>query len=269
MTELKDMSYWYDPGKTVIKDVSVEIADGRIYGLLGLNGSGKSTLLKLMAGLLFPKKGQVLCNGETTGSRKPETLQDIAFMPAELSLYKESPARFAALNSVFYPRFSRSVLDDCMKEFGIDPETSDLTKLSLGYQHRFMLSYLLSLGTGLILLDEPLNGMDMPSRNIFRKLLMRHLRDDQTIVISTHIMNDVENIVSDIIIVRNDGSLFCDSLESLARKYTYGISASPEGALYSENCAEGFRVLKENTDGSECDIPVEILFNAVTKGAIK
>ena len=89
MTELKDMSYWYDPGKTVIKDVSVEIADGRIYGLLGLNGSGKSTLLKLMAGLLFPKKGQVLCNGETTGSRKPETLQDIAFMPAELSLYKE------------------------------------------------------------------------------------------------------------------------------------------------------------------------------------
>ena len=269
MTELKDMSYWYDPGKTVIKDVSAEIADGRIYGLLGLNGSGKSTLLKLMAGLLFPKKGQVLCNGETTGSRKPETLQDIAFMPAELSLYKESPARFAALNSVFYPRFSRSVLDDCMKEFGIDPETSDLTKLSLGYQHRFMLSYLLSLGTGLILLDEPLNGMDMPSRNIFRKLLMRHLRDDQTVVVSTHIMNDVENIVSDIIIVRNDGSLFCDSLESLARKYTYGISASPEGALYSENCAEGFRVLKENTDGSECDIPVEILFNAVTKGVIK
>ena len=118
-----------------------------------------------------------------------------------------------------------------MKEFGIDPETSDLTKLSLGYQHRFMLSYLLSLGTGLILLDEPLNGMDMPSRNIFRKLLMRHLRDDQTVVVSTHIMNDVENIVSDIIIVRNDGSLFCDSLESLARKYTYGISASPEGRV--------------------------------------
>ena len=269
MTELKNMSYWYDPGKPVIRDASMEVADGRIYGLLGLNGSGKSTLLKLMAGLLFPKEGQILHNGINAGDRNPVTLQDIAFMPAEISLPKENPARFVSLHSVFYPRFSRHILEDCMKEFGIDPETPDLEKLSLGYKHRFMLSYLLSLGTGIILLDEPLNGMDSPSRNIFRRLLMRHLRDDQTVVISTHIMNDVEKIVTDIIIVKNDGTLFCASMGDMAEKYSYGISASPEGALYAENCAEGFRVLRENTGNGEGDIPVEILFNAVTKGAIQ
>ena len=125
------------------------------------------------------------------------------------------------------------------------------------------------MGTGLILLDEPLNGMDPPSRTIFRKLLMRHLRDDQTVVMSTHIMNDVEKIVTDVIIVRNDGTLFCASMSDMAEKYSYGISASAEGALYAENCPEGFRVLRENTGRSEGDIPVEILFNAVTKGAIK
>lgn len=269
MTELKHMSYWYDPGKTVIRDASMEAAEGRIYGLLGLNGSGKSTLLKLMAGLLFPKEGQVLHKGINAGDRDPATLRNIAFMPAEISLPKESLNRFVSLNSVFYPRFSRSILDDCMKEFGIDPETPDLGKLSLGYKHRFMLSCLLSLGTGLILLDEPLNGMDPPSRTIFRKLLMRHLRDDQTVVMSTHIMNDVEKIVTDVIIVRNDGTLFCASMSDMAEKYSYGISASAEGALYAENCPEGFRVLRENTGRSEGDIPVEILFNAVTKGAIK
>ena len=82
-------------------------------------------------------------------------------------------------------------------------------------------------------------------------------------------MNDVEKIVTDVIIVKNDGTLFCASMGDMAEKYSYGISASPEGALYAENCAEGFRVLRENTGNGEGDIPVEILFNAVTKGAIQ
>ena len=207
MTEFNAVWYWYDYGHTVIRNASVQLGEGRIYGLLGLNGAGKSTLLKLASGLLFPKRGKVLHNGIDVAERRVETLQDIVFMPSEFDLRKESLEKFVKLNSVFYPRFSREVLDDCLGEFGIDPRTRNLEELSLGNRHKFMLGFLLSLGTGLILLDEPLNGMDLPSRGMFRKLLMRHLRDDQSVVVSTHVMSDVERIVSDVIVLRDDGAL--------------------------------------------------------------
>ena len=245
MTEFNDVWYWYDYGHTVIRNASVQLGEGRIYGLLGLNGAGKSTLLKLASGLLFPKRGKVLHNGVDVADRRVETLQDIVFMPSEFDLRKESLEKFVKLNSVFYPRFSREVLDDCLGEFGIDPRT------------------------GLILLDEPLNGMDLPSRGMFRKLLMRHLRDDQTVVVSTHVMSDVDRIVSDVTVLRDDGTLFCSPLDSLSRRYSFGISSSADGALYCESCAEGYRVLGRNATGAESDIPLEILFNAVIKGAIE
>lgn len=276
MMELKNVTYWYDPARVVINNVSASLSGGRVYGLLGLNGSGKTTLLKLMSGLLFPKEGEILADGRSVGSRSAEVLSEIAFMPSKFSLRKESIDRYVALNSVFYPSFSLSVLDDCFKEFGIDPQTRNLSELSLGNSHKFMFSFLLSLGTRVLLLDEPLNGMDVPSRNQFRRLLIRHMRDDQTVVISTHVMADVENILSDVMILRKDGSLFGDSVESLSRKYSFGISGSPDGCLYAENCAEGYKVIRENSgegefdaDGEGSGVPMEILFNAVTKGVIK
>ena len=269
MTELKEVWYWYEYGQTVIRDASADIEDGRIYGLLGLNGAGKSTLLKLMAGLLFPKKGELLHDGEKVADRKVETLQDIVFMPAEFELRNESLEKFVSLNCIFYPRFNRAVLDDCLKEFGIDPATPSLEQLSLGNRHKFMFSFLLSLGAGLMLLDEPLNGMDLPSRGMFRKLLMRHLRDDQSVVVSTHVMPDVEKIVSDVMVLRHDGTLFCAYVDGLSRRYSYGISSSSEGAIYAESCAEGYRVLRRNEDGCESGIPMDMLFNAVIKGGIE
>ena len=107
MTEFNDVWYWYDYGHTVIRNASVQLGEGRIYGLLGLNGAGKSTLLKLASGLLFPKRGKVLHNGVDVADRRVETLQDIVFMPSEFDLRKESLEKFVKLNSVFYPRFSR------------------------------------------------------------------------------------------------------------------------------------------------------------------
>ena len=269
MTELKDVWYWYEYGQTVIRDASAAVGDGRIYGLLGLNGAGKSTLLKLMAGLLFPKKGEILCGGENVADRKVETLQDVVFMPAEFELRNESLEKFVSLNSVFYPRFSRAVLDDCLKKFGIDPGTRSLEQLSLGNRHKFMLSFLLSLGAKLMLLDEPLNGMDLPSRGMFRKLLMRHLRDDQSVVVSTHVVSDVERIVSDVMVLRNDGTLFSASVDELSRRYSYGISSSAEDTVYAESCAEGYRVLRRNDDACESGIPMDMLFNAVINGGIE
>ena len=111
--------------------------------------------------------------------------------------------------------------------------------------------------------------MDLQSRGMYRKLLMRHLRNDQSVVVSTHVMSDVDRIVSDLMVLRNDGTLFCGSVDELSRRYSYGISSSAEGALYAESCAGGYRVLRRNEDACESGIPTDMLFNAVIKGVIE
>ncbi len=130
-------------------------------------------------------------------------------------------------------------------------------------------SFVMALGTSVLLLDEPLNGMDIPSRATCRKLLMRHLRDDQTAVISTHVVSDVENLLTDVMILGEDGSLFCSQMEDLAGRYAYGISCTEDGAVYAETCAEGYRVLRENDVSQDSGLPLDMVFNAVMKGGIR
>ena len=126
MIELNNVTYWYTADKPVISEASAHIAEGRIYGLLGLNGSGKTTLLKLISGMLFPKKGEIVIAGNNSRNREIAYLQNIAFMPATVQLPKQSVDKFTSLNSVFYPTFSKPVLMDCLNEFGIDYDTPNL-----------------------------------------------------------------------------------------------------------------------------------------------
>lgn len=269
MIDIKNLSFHYKVGHPVIRNLDLEILDGRIYGLMGLNGTGKTTLLNLIAGLLFPCEGSVLRDDREVSGRDVETLQNVVLMPAEYELPKASIKKFIARHAVFYPAFSNGIFSDCLREFGIDSETKNLQALSLGQKHKFMLSFVLATGAGLLLLDEPLNGMDIPSRNAFRKLLMKYLGESQSVIISTHIAKDVENILSDVIILKDDGNTFCRPLEEVSRQYSSGIDSSAAEALYAEPCAEGFRVIRENNGDAESDIPLELLFNAVTKGGLK
>lgn len=269
MIELENASYWYSPEHPVIRNVSARIGEGRVYGLLGLNGSGKTTLMKLMSGLLFPKEGKVLSDGIEARRRDVSTLLKVSYMEADLSFPKESLERFVSLNSVFYPDFRKEIFEDCLESLGMDPGMKNLEALSYGEKHKVMFSFVMALGTSFLLLDEPLNGMDIPSRAACRKLLMRHLRDDQTAVISTHVVSDVENLLTDVMILGDDGSLFCSQMEDLAGRYAYGISGTSDGAVYAEACAEGYRVLRENNGAQDSGLPLDMVFNAVIKGGIR
>lgn len=271
MIELKNACYAYKPARPVIRNASASLTGGNIYGLLGLNGTGKTTLLKLMAGMLFPKSGQVLSDGQDADLRTAEMLGQTALMPAGFSLPSESLTRFVSLNAPFYPGFSRPVLLDGLSAFGIGTDTKNLATLSPGQRHKFLLAFLLSLGCRHLLLDEPLNGMDAPSRTVFRKLLARHLRDDQTVVISTHVLTDVERILTHAMILRTDGTLFCRSLEEIGAAYCFAVTPSPDGALYAENGPAGYRTLRPAGDGegTETDIPLDLLFNAVSRDCLR
>ncbi len=272
MLELEHVTYGYGKGAPVIRNLSTSILRGRIYGLLGANAAGKTTLLNLMSGLLFPVEGRITMDGRDITKRDPETLEKTALMSSEFQFTKKWKIMdFVRLHSGFYPDFSLTVLEDCLEGFGIDMENTMLNAMSLGQKHKVLFSILLSFGTDLLLLDEPLNGMDMPSRGVFRKMLMKHLREDQTVIISSHTVPDIETLLTDVMILREDGSCFCETIENISARYSFGTSRSDSGAVYSEPCAGGIRVIKEkeaDTD-TESEVSLELLFNAVNKGIIK
>lgn len=269
MIQFENLSYWYSPDRPVLRNISARVNEGRIYGLLGPNGAGKTTMMKLMAGLIFPKEGTVLCDGKNVRERDVETILKTSFMEADITFLKESLRRFTSMNSVFYPDFSQEILDDCLNTLEIDQGLNNLESLSYGEKHKVMFSFNLALGSKTLLLDEPLNGMDIPSRAACRKLLMKHLREDQSAVISTHVVSDVDNLLTDVMILGKNGELFCSPMEELSSKYSYGISGSDKGAVYAEACAEGYRVLRPNESGQESELPLDMIFNAYIKGGIR
>lgn len=265
MVELKNVSFGYNPNKNVIEDLSLNLEEGRFYGLLGKNGTGKTTLMKIISGILFSKEGYVNIDGNNPGDRKLETLQEIFMMPADFTFPKMSLEKYVYLYSSFYPKFNKDILDDCLDNFEINKKITSINKLSLGEKHKISVSLAISFGTKLILFDEAANGMDIPTRKMFRKMLMKHIKEDQTVVLSTHVVQDIENLLTDIIVLRKGQKTFISSLDDIRSKYSFGIQSNEEGAIYSEPCAEGYRVICNNTNNDDTEVSLELLFNAFTK----
>lgn len=269
MITLSNVSYGYEKGSAVVRNMDFNIGHGRIYGLTGRNGAGKTTLLKLLYGEIFPKTGKILADGADVSGRDAGTLGKMFFMPAEFGFGHLSTDRFIRLYSPFYASFDEQVLKDCLEAFGMSPDIPDLQKLSSGQKRKVLLGFALATRPDYLLLDEPLDGMDIPSRDIFRKMLISHMTDRQTAVISTHTVADMENLLTDVIILRPDGSVFASSISELAAKYSFAEDISAEGAVYSEPSAGGYRVIRKNISGEDSPVRMEMLFNAVTKGAVK
>ena len=265
MVELKNVSFGYNPNKNVIEDLSFNLEEGRFYGLLGKNGTGKTTLMKIISGILFSKEGYVNIEGNNPRDRKLETLQEIFMMPADFTFPKMSLEKYVSLYSSFYPKFNNDILDDCLDNFEINKNIKSIDKLSLGEKHKIAVSLAISFGTKLILFDEAANGMDIPTRKMFRKMLMKHISEDQTVVLSTHVVQDIENLLTDIIVLRKGQKTFISSLDDIRNKYSFGIQSNEEGAIYSEPCAEGYRVICNNTNNDDTEVSLELLFNALTK----
>ena len=166
MVELKNVSFGYNPNKNVIEDLSLNLEEGRFYGLLGKNGTGKTTLMKIISGILFSKEGYVNIEGNNPRDRKLETLQEIFMMPADFTFPKMSLEKYVSLYSSFYSKFNKDILDDCLDNFEINKNIKSIDKLSLGEKHKIAVSLAISFGTKLILFDEAANGMDIPTRKL-------------------------------------------------------------------------------------------------------
>jgi ABC-2 type transport system ATP-binding protein len=267
MIAIKNLTFNYaKKQQPLFNELDCELQTGSIVGLLGKNGAGKTTLLKLMIGLLFPDKGDISILGHEPAKRQPSLLQDVFFVSEEFYLPPISINNYVKANAGFYPRFDKELLLRLIKDFEL-PETKSLQKLSYGQKKKFLISFALATKCHLLVLDEPTNGLDIPSKSIFRKVLAGSLDEDQLVIISTHQVKDVENLIDKVLMLDNGKFIMQKDLYEIGSQLNFSTVSSAEGEhiLYSEMVPGGFRVITQQENGTS-NVDIELLFNAIANG---
>lgn len=263
MIAFKNVCFSYRRNVPVLSNLSLQIEPGTVCGLLGRNGVGKSTMLYLTAGLLRPRSGQVLCNGYIPSDRQVNFLNDIFIVPEEFDLPPITLDEYVRINSVFYPKFNLDLMHSILEIFAL-PGNINLGALSLGQKKKAFLSFALACNTSILLLDEPTNGLDITAKRMFRAAITAAMTDDKTIIISTHQVYDVENILDHVVIADNNRILLNRPMIDIQTKLRFGYTQDPEQAkraLFSIPMPGGFNVVEFLDDPDrETEVNLETLF---------
>jgi len=264
MIHLDNLSFGYERNP-LFSNLSLSIPAGRICGLLGKNGVGKTTLLKLISGLRFAQSGECLVMDSRSAARPPKLLQELFFLPEEFMLPSISVKEYERMFSPFFPRFDPQRFSQYMQGFELDP-AENLHAFSFGQKKKFILAFGLATDCLLMLLDEPTNGLDIPSKSQFRRILAAEISDNRLFIIATHQARDLENIIDSVIILDSGDVIFNHSLEVVATRLSVHFQPEPpddDTALHIEKVPGGYSVVTENVEGEETLIDLEILFNTV------
>jgi ABC-2 type transport system ATP-binding protein len=265
MIEIKDLSFRYGKTKAMVFDhFSLDLAQGAVYGLLGKNGTGKSTLLYLLTGLLRRQGGSITYKGVDVALRYPVVLQEMFLVPEEFSMPEVSMKQFVKVNAPFYPRFSEAILKDCLHEFELN-EDINLGELSMGQKKKAFMSFALATNTSLVLMDEPSNGLDIPSKSQFRKVIAKGMTDNKTVIISTHQVRDIDSLLDHVVMIDGSEVLLNASVNEICDKLNFveqGMNEPTDGALYFQPSVQGNSVIYPNTAHEESNLNLEVLFNA-------
>lgn len=267
MIKLTDLTFGYKKNQLLFHDLNLELFPGKIYGLFGMNGAGKTTLLKHMAGLLFARQGNCTIFDQDVAARYPEVMANIFVIPEEFALPDINISTFVKLHAPFYPRFDQSLLEKYLQEFEISNGKS-LTKYSYGQKKKFLIAFGLATQTSILLMDEPTNGLDIPSKSQFRRILAASSSEDQCIVISTHQVRDLSSLIDHVIILENGKIIFDYSILEISNKLYFGKirdEESPE-TLYTEEILGGKAAIMKN-NGKDSALDLELLFNGIIHNA--
>ena len=204
--------------------------------------------------------------------RRPEMLEEVFIVPEEFDLPSMTLDKYVSINQPFYPHFSREVLENCLNDFEL-PTTLSLQSLSMGQKKKVFMSFALAAGTRLLLMDEPTNGLDIPSKVQFRRVVANNMTDDRTLIISTHQVHDVESLLDHILILNQRQLLLDASVGDICDRYSFEYrtpGSAADSVLYSEPSVQGEAVIvPRNPDKVETPLNLELLFNAVTLGKVK
>jgi ABC-2 type transport system ATP-binding protein len=266
LVQVQNLCFKYGK-KSVFSHLDLEIERGNIYGLLGKNGAGKTTLLKLLSGQLFPEEGKVTSLGFDPVERDPQMLREIFYLPEEFPLPKMKLKEYLAMRTPFYAKFDHDQFDTYYKNFELSVD-QNINELSFGQKKKLLLSFALASNTSLLILDEPTNGLDIPSKKQFRQTVASAMTENRTFIISTHQVRDMENLIDPIIVLHDGVVIFNNSVESVTGNYGLHFSekeTAREDSVYSEKVLGGWMVMQKRKEEEENLIPIDLetLFNAV------
>lgn len=264
MISIENIDFYYNKKNKLFEDLSLQLTPGKIYGLMGKNGTGKSTLLKLITGVVFPKAGTVLIDDFESGTRKPEILSDVFFLSEEHQLPTLKVDQFIQAYSPFYKSFDHQAFKNYLEIFEID-QSKKLNKMSLGQKKKVLISFAIATNAKYLIMDEPTNGLDIPSKSQFRKVMLSGFKEDQIMIISTHQVRDLDQLIESVIIIDDGHIILNENVMTLEEKLSFqpSMSADPiEGSIYSEMTPGGYINLLANKNGEPAELNLEILFSA-------
>lgn len=264
MIQFSSVGFAYSKSKPLYSQLNLSIKPGSIYGLLGKNGAGKSTLLKLMAGLVYPQKGQIEVLGAIPMKRQPSFLEQVFFIPEEIDTPNIHVLEFAAEHLPFYPKFDYEQFKLHLAEMEVP--LTNMQKMSFGQKKKVWIALGLATNTALLILDEPTNGLDIPSKRKLRKMMAANIHEERCIIISTHQVRDLDSLIDRILLI-DDGEVIVNAgTDEITHKLVFkqiGNQESTEEPIYAENNLMGqLVVMQRNETESTTRMDIELFFNA-------
>lgn len=208
--------------KTVINDLTLTIPPGKIIGLLGPNGSGKTTLIKLINGLIQPNKGEIVIDGFRPSI---ETKKIISFLPDTSYLREEMKiSDIVELFADFYSDFDRAKAHGLFRDLNLDLNER-LKNLSKGNKEKVQLILVMSRKAKLYILDEPIGGVDPAARDYILKTIINNYSDDASVIISTHLISDIEPILDEVIFLKDGNVHLNGNVDDLRESHKQSIDS--------------------------------------------
>ena len=263
MIKTESLNFGYTSRRNVLNNISLTLGEGHIHGLLGCNGIGKTTLLKIICGIMRPDSGSVYVDGINPMLRKPQMFRELMIIPEEFDLPNVSLERYAKIASPLYPRFDMGAMRHYCQELNVDPHER-LHSISMGQRKKAYIAFALACNVRMLLMDEPTNGLDIPSKSIFRRLLAGYVDDTRMVVISTHQVADVESLLDSIVILDSQGVVLNATTADICRRLKFGKAEESDSVIYTERTIAGDMTVSLNETEEDSQLNIELLFNATT-----
>lgn len=265
MIQLQNIQFGYVLRKNIFNDVTLTMEPGHIYGLLGKNGAGKTTLLKIMSGLRFPTQGEVTILGKNASLREAEVLQDLYFLQEEMYVPHLTIENFEKAFAPFYPHFNHEQFIEYLHEFEMDGLNQYMDKFSHGQKKKALIAFALATNTKILIMDEPTNGLDIPSKSTFRKLMAAAADETRLVIISTHQVRDLHSLIDMVSILDRGRMVLNASTDEITEKLLFDVDDMKSAGgqvFYTEETPRGNYQVKENVNHVDSNLDLELLFNA-------
>ncbi len=222
LVEIVGLTKSYDARNVAVNNITITLPKGKIVGLLGPNGSGKTTLIKMMNGLLTPSQGSIRINGQPVGA---ETKAHVAYLPDRT--YLSGGKRISQILDFFcdfYADFSKEKALEMLSSLNIDP-TVRLKTLSKGNKEKVQLILVMSRQADLYVLDEPIAGVDPAARDYILRTIINNYNPNATVIISTHLIGDIEQVLDEVIFMRFGHLVLYTSVDNIREQHGKSVDA--------------------------------------------